>query len=430
MSINMKKIILYFVLLVSFIGFSQVQNSLLSVQGKNLVDPCGQNIILKGVNHGNVWAINWGLTEMPQIAQTGANTVRICLETTWVNWAIGGVTTTTSGANLEPIIQACLANKMIPIVEIHDFTQLNANLNATQSLPLATNFWIRNDIITILKKYQNWLILNIANEPEHYDTTEAQYYQANKTAVLALRNAGLDLPIMIDGYGWANEHDFFTNYAVTLQNDDPLHKLIFSIHAYWENISDATMLSRFQAINAINVPIVFGEIAKSLANATPTINYQYLMQLCTTYNKGFIAWWWGFTNPGSNNVLSMTPTGLYSGLTDFGSVIAVTDQNSIQNTAVRPYKLVNGVCSALANQDFEFKNNIKLFPNPAKDFLTIQSKINIENIDIYDTNGRLLYQLKQNTENISLNLDFLATGIYSIKISNQENSFTQKFIKN
>jgi Secretion system C-terminal sorting domain len=180
----------------------------------------------------------------------------------------------------------------------------------------------------------------------------------------------------------------------------------------------------------INAPIVFGEIAKSLANATPTINYQYLMQLCTTYNRGYIAWWWGFTNPGSNNVLSMTPTGLYSGLTDFGRVIAVTDPNSIQNTAVRPYKMVNGVCSALANEDFEFKNNIQLFPNPVKDILNIQSKTNIENIAVFDTNGRLLFQSNQKNDNVSLNLDFLATGFYSIKISSKDNSYTQKFIKN
>lgn len=428
----MKKITILFLLIINTIVFAQVQTSRWTIQGKNLTDDCGQNIILKGVNHGNIWAPNWGLDEMPQIALTGSNTVRICLERNKTNYDNNGnpFSVPVVASNIEPIIQSCLTNNMIPILELHDFTQLSATQTAVQSLPLATAFWTRPDILALLKKYQNYLILNIANEPEHFDTTELQYYNANKTAILALRTAGLNLPIMIDGYGWAGDHNFFVNYAGTLQNDDPLHKIIFSVHAYWENTLNTEILSRFQALDAVNVPIVFGEISKSLSSAATTINYQYLMQLCTTYNKGYMAWWWGFTNPTSNNVLSMTPTGLYSGLTGFGSVIAISDLNSIQNTAVRPIKLVTGACGVLANEVVELTNQFKFYPNPVSDILTFENLNNNSIISVYNFIGQELFTQKSSNFTTEVNLSDMSNGFYFLKIKSNDEEKVIRILKN
>ena len=427
----MKKNTTLILILVNTIFFAQVQTSRWTIQGKNLTDDCGQNIILKGVNHGNIWATNWGLNEMPQIALTGANSVRICLEQNITNYDNNGnpFSIPVVASNIEPIIQSCLANNMIPILELHDYTQFNATVTAVQSLPLATAFWTRSDILALLKKYQNYLILNIANEPEHWDTTQIQYYNANKTALLALRNAGLNLPIMIDGYGWGQDINFFVNYASTLQNDDPLHKMIFSIHAYWENTTDAIILARVQALNALNVPIVFGEISKSLASANTTINYQYLMQLCTTYNIGFHGWWWGFTNPTSNNVLSMSPTGMFAGLTGFGNIMAVIDPNSIQNTSVRPIKLVTGACGVLANEVVELTNEFKFYPNPVSDILTFENLNNNSIISVYNFVGQELVTQKSSNFITEVNLSNMSKGFYFLKIKSNDEEKVIRILK-
>jgi mannan endo-1,4-beta-mannosidase len=409
--------------------YAQVQPSLLSVNGKFLYDNCGEKIILKGVNMGNVWATNWGIPEFAQIQQTGSNTVRICLQRTYVSYASGSAQTlSTTGTLLDPILAECIAQKMIPIIELHDFTSPNPSATATQFLPLATAFWTRPDILSVLKKYQNYLILNIANEPEHWDMTELEYYNANKTAILTLRNASLDCPIMIDGVGWGQDYWFFINHGANLLNDDPLHKLVYSIHSYWENITDADMLSRFQAMNNANLPFVFGEMSKSNGTVAATINYSYFMQLCSTYDIGFIAWWWGFYNTGSNNVLSMSPTGTYAGLTSFGLDIAVSDSNSIQNTSIRPYSLLNAIaCNNVALENVS-KNDFEIFPNPTTDFVQIISQSEIKAVEIFSTTGTLIYKKEVKSHTQTLDISSFAIGMYIISIENNNGEMVQKRI--
>jgi poly(3-hydroxybutyrate) depolymerase len=92
---------------------------------------------------------------------------------------------------------------------------------------------------------------------------------------------------------------------------------------------------------------------------------------------------------------------------------------------------IPGTCAvALANDNFETANNFKLYPNPVDNVLNINSKSMIDKLEIYDLNGRLLFETKQKENNLSLDLSFLATGIYNLKIINSENSSSRKIIKN
>jgi mannan endo-1,4-beta-mannosidase len=426
----MKKTILTWLLLLSANLFAQEQASLLNINGKFLYDNCGEKIVLKGVNMGNVWATNWGIPEFAQIQQSGSNTVRICLQRTFVSYASGSAQTlSTTGALLDPILAECVARKMIPIVELHDFTGQSATATATQFLPLAVAFWTRPDILAVLKKYQNYLILNIANEPEHWDMTELEYYNANKSAILALRNASLTCPIMIDGVGWGQDFNFFLNYGAALLNDDPLRSLMYSVHSYWENISDATMLSRFQAMNNANLPFVFGEMSKSNGNVNVTINYSYFMQLCTTYEIGFIAWWWGFYNPGSNNVLSMTPTGTYAGLTAFGLDIAVSDSNSIQNTAIIPYSILNGTLCSNASLTSENTNDFEFYPNPSANTLHVVSKNEMKTISLLTATGSVVTTVALNAFTSTIDVSAFANGVYFLSVENANGKVIKKLIK-
>jgi hypothetical protein len=74
-------------------------------------------------------------------------------------------------------------------------------------------------------------------------------------------------------------------------------------------------------------------------------------------------------------------------------------------------------------------NYSKVFPNPAKDFLTIHSKEPILALALYDLNGRLIYR----TENInqitaSINILKLSNGIYYLKLFTSEINDVQKIV--
>ena len=125
---------------------------------------------------------------------------------------------------------------------------------------------------------------------------------------------------------------------------DPLHSLIFSVHAYWPtngangNYSDAKILANMNELKGTGLPITIGElaIADIQGGLTYNINYRLLMKLCQENEFGYLVWWWGFnSNPDANNQLSMTNDGLFTGLQGSAKVIASDDANSIKNTSVK-----------------------------------------------------------------------------------------------
>ena len=71
-----------------------------------------------------------------------------------------------------------------------------------------------------------------------------------------------------------------------------------------------------------------------------------------------------------------------------------------------------------------------IYPNPVSNILNVESKEIISNIEVTDLNGRCLLSKKQNSNSTTLNLESLSNGIYFIKVSNQNETFLQKFFKN
>jgi len=404
-------------------GTPSTSGSTLTINGKYLQDDCGENIVLRGVNHGNVYAVNLGVGETAEIGQTKSNVIRLGLERTFQDWSNGGAVTNLTPAHIEPILQSCLQNKMIPVVTLHDFT----GAGAATSLPAAVTWWTSPGIKDLMLEYEEYLVLNLANEPDNSNyppnaTEQTAYYNANKSAILSLRAAGYTCPIMIDGMHWGKDHTFFLNHGAQLLLDDPLHKLQFSIHAYWPtsgpnlSVSDVQMGTILQSIGTSGLPFVFGELAKSEVsnNIEYAINYQLLMQLCHQYDLGFMVWWWGFANnPGVVSPLEMTPDGLYAGLEGAGEIMAVTGPHSIANTAVRPYKLVNGNC--LVGIDEDNISQINIFPNPAAENITITGLPDSQIPTVYalyDMQGRIVYSMQTAGSQVEMSLESIRNGIY------------------
>ncbi|MFL1013506.1 pectate lyase family protein [Flavisericum labens] len=93
------------------------------------------------------------------------------------------------------------------------------------------------------------------------------------------------------------------------------------------------------------------------------------------------------------------------------------------------------VCSgeALSISELELESIVQLYPNPAKNSLTIKFKETPQNntvIQMYDSVGKLIindYQVKASEE--ILNLQNLDSGLYFIKVSNTEKTLVKRFVK-
>ncbi|HTF81594.1 MAG TPA: hypothetical protein VL947_07710, partial [Cytophagales bacterium] len=123
------------------------QKSTMYVKGRDLYTACGEKVVLRGLNEMFIWSGNKsGHTILPQIAKTGANTVRLVWNTT------GSVST------LDTLIGNCIAHKMIPMPELHDATGNFDNLQK------CLDYWKTPEALIMIKKYKNWMLINIANE--------------------------------------------------------------------------------------------------------------------------------------------------------------------------------------------------------------------------------------------------------------------------
>ena len=145
---------------------------------------------------------------------------------------------------------------------------------------------------------------------------------------------------------FGQDHLFFVHKGATLLSDDPLHKLLYSVHAYWIGETTTDIDARFNEMNQANLPFVIGELVKNADGAaTENVKYQYIMEKAQNYNMGWLAWWWGNLDAGQNNGLSMTPTGLYNDLTGAGLIMAKTSPYSIKNTSMPIKRLATGACT-------------------------------------------------------------------------------------
>lgn len=94
----------------------------------------------------------------------------------------------------------------------------------------------------------------------------------------------------------------------------------------------------------------------------------------------------------------------------------------------------NGCINPLSNSEFEVFENATLYPNPAKEYVTItlgDTNYDIDSYILYNSLGQIMDK-QNNIDNAELNIETenLAKGLYFVVISNGSSTKTLKFLKN
>jgi uncharacterized repeat protein (TIGR02543 family) len=71
--------------------------------------------------------------------------------------------------------------------------------------------------------------------------------------------------------------------------------------------------------------------------------------------------------------------------------------------------------------------NPRVFPNPAKDLLQIQSPFRLQQLEIFDARGVLIEKIVTETEQKTISVAHLYAGFYLIKMYSGNNVYVQKF---
>ena len=297
----------------------------MQVVGRDLYTAAGERVILRGFNEMFGFSKNpRGTGIMEEMAKTGANGVRI-------------VTTVNSvPADWDVAIASAVANGMVPMVECHSATGKWEKLND------CVDYWLRPDVVRLLKKHERWLLLNIANEAGNIVSRE-DFVSGYTGAIKRLRAAGLRMPLIIDGTKWGQEYDMLLDEADTFTAADPERKIMVSAHAYWigtEEERKAHYRTIIRRTLAEKIPFIMGEGPQPAGFNCSASPYQWAMTELQKAQIGWLTWSWGMMPNGDckqNSAFDVTTDGKFGNWkTEFGRQVSVTHSASIARTSRRP----------------------------------------------------------------------------------------------
>jgi mannan endo-1,4-beta-mannosidase len=314
------------------------------IHGRDLFDANHQKLVPIGINYPtDYWQFSGANEYVNQVDLSGANMARIV----WFQNAIPG--TSHIDTDLNTLITKFAAKRITPVV-----TLWNGYINDPNQLNTPNGYvswWTDPARVNMLNTHKKYLIINIINELGFgrgfaYDpnlpsdvAAFTNWKNQYKIAITNLRNAGLDVPLMIDAPIGGTSLKVINLAAAELLAHDPKHNLIFSIHAYWAEDDQTNELNT--AINN-NVPLIFGELANrqlgadnwntnpplgysecyygidgtAVEHAAPSgFNYKNLLPILKTNGIGWLGWEWFNDGCLARNI---TTNGDFTNLTSFG----------------------------------------------------------------------------------------------------------------
>ncbi|WP_224995922.1 glycoside hydrolase family 5 protein [Cesiribacter sp. SM1] len=322
----MKRITILTALLLLFCCAHTFAQKTLQVKGRFLYTPTGEKLILRGVNEMFIWSDDLtGEQTFPEIAKTGANVVRIV-------WQSSDENPRGTAAMLDQAITNCIAAGMIPMPELHGAT------GKWDKLQSQVDYWVKPEVLKVLKKHEPYLLLNIANEVGGHEVSNSQFKEGYEKAISRMRAAGIKCPLVIDAASWGQSIDMLQATGPHLMQQDPLQNLLFSVHMWWTAPDGATdrIKNEIKESVAQQLPLIVGEFAPMGVGCAKSIDYKTIMEQCQQHEIGWLAWSWGLQDNGDCKLMDMTndeERGKFSGLFSWGLEVAVTDPNSIKNTS-------------------------------------------------------------------------------------------------
>lgn len=151
--------------------------------------------------------------------------------------------------------------------------------------------------------------------------------------------------------------------------------------------------------------------AISLEDSTSsTVLYTFTLDLLNKalVDSAIVALTSGFHNPGINN----------SGA-DFDVMYAPAQGGNL-------ISLLSNITSL---EELNPNVELKIYPNPVKDYLSIETELKAAEIAIYTMDGREVFAKKMDNERESINISTLPKGIFLLKLSNDKGAWNKVFVR-
>lgn len=319
------------------------------------------------------------------------------------------------------------------------------NINATQ------NQTIDLPSVTVARGAHN-LSLNITTSGDAYpdNNSGSTVFYTNDNGVTGsvntFTNSTDELIVITENTGWSRGQR--TGDALdTLGNAAYLTNL----SGNYSDSSKSYLISQCYNLSNISNPEISFKMAFDLENNWDIAYVEYSTNLGATWNvlgedgpnwynsnrtpltsgtdcNNCVGAQWTGTNT-SFNTYSYSLSALNTETNIIFRIVFHTDESVNQLGIKLDDFVINGV---LSNESFE-ANQIAIFPNPSSGIFNIAfGNLNPKQIEVYDISGKIIKQKNQFEGNSQTNIDLsnASNGVYFIKISTENNTFTKRIIKN
>lgn len=255
-----------------------------TIRRGKLTDASGQPFVIRGMNNPHIWFPEQSFNALFHIQETGANTVRIV-------WQTNGQVSV-----LERIVNRCIELEMVPMVELHDVTGSNSK---DRLLDMA-RWYARDDVVQMLRQYEKYLLVNIANEWGNNDLKPEAWLDAYTEAVRVMRAAGYVSTIVVDAPGWGQNIEPFLLYGRRLTKNDPERNILFSVHMYGSWNDPERIASKLKEARKLRLPLIVGEFGYNYADGNNNLgckaDHRVILQTCDKLKYGYMPWSWTGNN--------------------------------------------------------------------------------------------------------------------------------------
>jgi len=408
-----KKIFLISLIVLMAFGIAMSQG--FTVSGTALKDANKSTFIQKGFAIPLAWFVsdvNGNIANMKKV--TNANCLRIVMNES------------TTDANWHSCVEQCIANKIVPEVEIHDVT-CGTDANGLNNV---AKWWVTKASYLTQANIARYILINIANEWGDWAMSKnnpSAWSAAYKTAVATMRAGGINTTLVIDAPDCGqdiNNGSTLKSYAMDVFNSDPKKNCLFTVHLYgeWCPGGGSTPTTGLPALKNAGIPFIVGEFAAQ--SSAGTLNAASVISTCETNSIGWMAWSWKGNN---EPVIDMSSDWAGTNLTSWGKT-AVTGTYGTKTAAT---------CSAfLSNTVPLFPENTLAIGPEIKVSLhsLLKGIINVElhglagatTIKIMDITGKQIQEeLSVDQKSIRLN-NQVGPGVYLVKVINGQRTFDRK----
>lgn len=264
------------------------------VRDGQLFDKTGHWFVARGVNNPHNYYPGLAYTGLTRIKELGFNAVRIvwCADTL-VRSGRCDPKDIHSLAELERVLAKLRSLELVGILNLQNAT----GSNDPADLVRLVDWYTRPDVRDLLVRYQDMLLLNIANEWHgSWDDPNHIYRRTYQSQIPRFRQAGLKHVLLVDARGWAQQFSSIPENYAAFRAIDP--NILMSIHMFDQFGDPAKVTADIEAARAENIPLIIGEFSCSHYPGQP-VACEAILDAAKNWDHPVGLMAWSFSGNGS-----------------------------------------------------------------------------------------------------------------------------------